>query len=115
MKRIIGLTLALFLMGLFFVDTARSENHKFKVTLTTSLNGVELKPGTYRLNLNGENEAQIYKGRKLLVTAEVETVPLAKATPNSLVQKTTGELKEIRLEKERIVFLDTPQDLQARR
>jgi hypothetical protein len=115
MKSIISLTLILLFVGLFCVDTARSENHRIEILRTASLNGVQLKPGVYRLSLNGANEAEIYKGRNLLVTSEVELVPLANASPNSVVQTNTGQLKEIRLSKERILFVDSSKEVQARR
>jgi hypothetical protein len=115
MKRITGLTLILLLTGFFFVDQARSENHRIEILKTASVNGIQLKPGVYRLDLNGTNEAEIYKGRNLLVRAKVELVPLANAAPNSVLQTSTGALKEIRLNKARIVFVDSSNRRQAER
>ena len=113
MRRTVGLTLILLLAGFFSVDRARSESHRIEILKTASVNGVQLKPGVYRLGLNGANEVEIYKGRRLLIKAKVELVPLANAAANSVLQTTSGQLKEIRLEKERVVFADSTRDLQA--
>lgn len=115
MKKIIGLILVLLLAEVLFVDIARSENHRIEILKTASLNGVQLKPGVYRLDFNGTDEVKIFRGRKLLVTAGIELVPLANASPNSIVQASTGELKEIRLSKQRVVFNGPLPNVQAQR
>ena len=115
MKKKIGLVLILLLAGFFFIDSTFAESHRIKIIKKASLDGVQLKPGVYRLRVNGTNEAEIYKGGKLLVAAKIEVAPLATATPNSIAQTRTGELKEIRLKTERIVLIDFPQSVQARR
>lgn len=115
MRKTIGISLILLLAGFFAVDTARSEHHRIEILKTASVSGIQLKPGVYRLGLNGTNEAEIFKGHRLLVKTEIKLVPLANASANSVLQTTDGALKEIRLEKERVVFVDSNNVLQAQK
>jgi hypothetical protein len=69
------------------------------------VNGVALEPGSYKLVLNGNNQAEIFKGSDMLVSAEVEVLPLGKVNPNSISVKSDRTLQEIRLKKERVVFV----------
>jgi hypothetical protein len=68
------------------------------------INGVEISPGTYKLEMNGDNTVEIYNGKELLISAKVEVLPLGNAYPNSVSQKSDGRVTEIRLKKERVVF-----------
>ena len=71
------------------------------------MNGVELKPGEYTLELDGSGHGKIRRGSKLLVEAEVEVQPLGSTMPHSISQFRDGRVKEIRLKQEKIVFINT--------
>lgn len=86
-----------------------AENHQIEVLRTVQINGVKLKPGTYRISLNGDKMAELYKGRRLVTKAVVETAPLAGSTPNSISQSSSGQLLEIRLNDQKVVFVDSPE------
>ena len=95
------LTLTL-LMGVAF-----SSAHRVEIMRAATVNGVELKPGNYQLSVADGNTAEIYKGKKLLVRAKVEILPLAGATPGSVTQGADGKVREIRLKSEKVVFVDS--------
>ena len=68
--------------------------------------GTVLEPGSYELRLNGNNEAEIYRNKKLITTATVEVGPLKKGTDaNSMLTK-NDVIVEIRTKKEVVVFLN---------
>ena len=78
----------------------------FQLYKTREINGTQLKKGSYELRLNGNNEAEIYRNRKLITTATVEVGPLKKGTDaNSMLTK-NDVIVEIRTKKEVVVFLN---------
>lgn len=107
MKRIVTVLVTLILLSGFLSVTLLAESHQIEVLREVRINGVQLKPGIYRLTLNGDNSAEFHKGRRLVVKAQVETAPLAGATPNSISQSKEGQLLEIRLGKQKVVFVET--------
>ena len=52
----------------------------FQLYRTHVVNGTQLEKGSYELRLNGNNEAEIYRNRKLVTTVPVEVRPLKKGT-----------------------------------
>lgn len=84
---------------------AQGSSHTFKVSTPVKVHGVELAPGKYTLQLNGDTEAIIYQKDKELVRARVEVKSLANGTrANSILRSTDGELLEVRLGKQVVVF-----------
>ncbi len=80
----------------------------FQLYHTREINGTQLERGSYELRLNGNNEAEIYRNRKLITTATVEVRPLKKGIPaNSMLIK-SDVIVEIRMKKEVVVFPSTP-------
>jgi hypothetical protein len=106
MKRKLTTTLIAFLAMAVLMSIALSSTHKVEIMRAATVNGVELKPGNYRLSVADENTAEIYKGSKLIVKAKVEILPLGGATPGSVTQGIDGKVREIRLKNEKVVFLD---------
>ncbi len=104
MKKLAITTLVLFVACALFSGVALAKSHKVEFLNKAVINGVELQPGTYKLEMNGDNKVEIYKGKELLVSAQVKVLPLGKAYPNSVSQKSDGRVTEIRLKKERVVF-----------
>lgn len=100
-KALIALITVALLMGIAF-----SSSHKVEILRAATVNGVELKPGDYKLSMVDDQTAEIYRGKRLIVKAKVEVQPLAGATPGSVTQGTDGKVKEIRLKNEKVVFVD---------
>ena len=80
----------------------------FQLYHTHAINGTQLEPGSYQLRLNGGNEAEIYRNRKLVAKAAVEVRPLKNGAedPRSILAE-HGTILEIRMKKEVVVFLAT--------
>ncbi len=104
-KKMFVVLIALFSLTLI-MGVAFSAVHRVEILRSASINGVDLKPGNYALAVVDENTAEIYKGKKLLVKAKIEVVPLAGATPGSVSQGVDGKVREIRLKEEKVVFVD---------
>jgi hypothetical protein len=107
MNRKLFTALVVFLAMAFLMGVAFSSTHKIEVMRAGTVNGIELKPGNYKLSMTDDSTAEIYKGRKLVVKAKVEIQPLGSATPGSITQGTDGKVREIRLKNEKVVFVDT--------
>lgn len=104
MKKLAIITLVILIACVLSSGVALAKSHKVQFLNKAVINGVEIQPGTYKLEMNGDSKVEIYKGKNLLVSAKVEVLPLGKAYPNSVSQKTDGRVTEIRLKKERVVF-----------
>ena len=105
-KNLATLSIVLLILTLL-VSVAFSAGHRVEILRSANVNGVELKPGNYKLTMTDEKTAEIYKGKKLMVTAHVELVPLGNATPGSVAQGVDGKVREIRLKQEKVVFVDS--------
>ena len=106
MKTVKTLMAFLVLFGLILSTQLFSRTHSIEFWKTAVVNGVELKPGQYRLSVTDEKTAEIHRGNSLLVTAEVEVLPLENGMSNSVRQMRDGTLLEVRLKGERILFKD---------
>lgn len=115
MRKVSTLAICLVLVNSFLATTLVAESHRIELIRPGEIGGQELKVGQYKLVLSGQGLAEIYRGRKLLVKAKVEVLPLGDAIPRSISQTQDGELKEIRLKKERVVFVDSQAIAQNRR
>jgi hypothetical protein len=115
MRKLSTLAICLVLVSLFLVTTLVAESHRIELIRPCEIDGQELKAGQYKLVLKGQGTAAIYRGRKLLVEARVKVLPLGDSVPRSISQTKDGELKEIRLKKERVVFVDSQTIAQNRR
>ena len=104
-KRVITAMIAL--LAITLLTGLAFSAHRVEIMRSASVNGVELKPGNYKIEMTDENTAQIFKGKKLVVTAKVDVMPLGGATPGSVSQGTDGKVREIRLKNERVVFIDS--------
>ncbi len=78
----------------------------FQLYRTREINGIQLERGSYELRLNGNNEAEIYRNRKLITKATVEVRPLKKGTAANSVLTNSDVIVEIRMKKEVVVFLN---------
>ncbi|MBI2956079.1 MAG: hypothetical protein HYY26_02080 [Acidobacteria bacterium] len=106
MRKLFTTAVLIALVAMAAASPLRAEAHKFELTRTASLNGIELSPGSYKLKLNGEGEALIYRGKELVVKSRVEVKPLARGSASaSVLQAADGSLREIRLNKKVVVFV----------
>jgi hypothetical protein len=106
-KKLVITALAVIVACALLSGVAFAKSHKVEFRMKAVINGVELEPGTYKLEVNGDNKVDIYKGKELVVSAEVEILPLGNVYPNSVSQSSDGKVKEIRLKKERVVFAES--------
>ncbi len=80
----------------------------FQLYRTRVINGTQLERGSYELRLNGNNEAEIYRNRKLITRVPVEVRPLEKGTDAKSILTKSDVIVEIRMKKDVVVFPGTP-------
>ncbi len=110
MHRLITTTITLALAAGLAASPALAKGHSFKLHRDATINGSQLKgQETYRLELNGNNEALIYRNHKLVTTAPVEVKPITDVTTrNTVVLDSDRTVLEIRTEKHVVVFVQKP-------
>jgi hypothetical protein len=105
MRKVLLSILVFFLVSLLAISPVWAKSYSFKLHSEASLNGVTLKPGKYKVHLNGDDEAEIFRMGKFMTKAKVELKPLVNGDlPNSTKVK-GGQLQEIRLKKQCVVFI----------
>jgi hypothetical protein len=78
---------------------------KFRLDTSATVNGVELAPANYQLQLNGASEAIIFKGAAEVTRARVEVKPRENgSTGSSILRAADGRLLELRFSKTVVVF-----------
>jgi hypothetical protein len=97
----------------FLTVTVLAGGHRFKLLKPGQVNGVDLKVGQYELVLDGQGLGEIYLGKKLVVEAQVEVLPIGSALKQSVSQNRDGKIREIRLKNERVVFVDSAAGAQS--
>jgi hypothetical protein len=107
MNRLITMILALALVIGLAASPALAKGHSCSLHRDATINGSQLKAReTYRMELNGNNEAHIYRGRKLVTTAAVDVRPVTDGeTPNSVSLAADGTVLEVRTKKQMVVFV----------
>ena len=78
----------------------------FQLYRTREINGIQLERGSYELRLNGNNEAEIYRKRKLITKVPVEVRPLKRGPDANSILTKSDVIVEIRMKKEVVVFLN---------
>jgi len=114
-RRTLSLTICLILVFAQLSPALLADGHRFELLKAGMVNGVMLEPGRYILEIIGENLGRIYRGKKLLVEAKLEVLPIGGAMPDSVSQLRDGKVKEIRLKEERVVFVDSEASAQTAR
>ena len=112
MKKTLITAFVLFLVSVFCFLPLMSKNHDFRLGEDAKLCGVQLTKGQYNLTLS-EDVAGIYKGNKLLVTAKVKVSPLEGEIAHSYRCK-NGEVLEVRLEHEKVIFIEKIENITAK-
>lgn len=106
MRRLFTVTLLLALVAALAASPLWAKSHSFKLLKDGSINGTQLAPGTYKLELNGQNEAVIYRDGEMVVKAQVEVRPANSVVRGgSVLQAADGSIREIRLNSSVVVFL----------
>lgn len=110
MHRMFTTTIALALFTALAASPAQAKGHSFKLHRDATINGSQLKKRkTYRLELNGNNEALIYRNRELVTKALVEVKPVTDGrTRTGVVLDSQGTVLEIRTKKHIVVFVRNP-------
>ncbi len=88
---VVAITLAVFSASAF------AASHKFKLSKESTIAGIHLEKGKYKLALDG-NQATIYQNGKVVATARV-TIREEKVARSSVLRASDGSIKEIRMRK----------------
>ena len=105
MRRLFSTAAVLALAATLAAGSLWAETHSFKLFREGTINGTTLKPGTYKLELNGQGEALIYRGRQMVAKARVEVRASNGEARGSVLQAADGSIQEIRLHKQVVVFV----------
>ncbi|MCI0402054.1 MAG: hypothetical protein L0212_00840 [Acidobacteria bacterium] len=105
MRKLNLLVALIALASLAAASSLQAETHSFTLSREAQLNGTTLKPGLYKLELNGGGEALIRRGKEVLVKAPAEVRPNSNGAAGSIVTGPNGELREVRLKNKVVVFV----------
>jgi hypothetical protein len=103
MRKSLSITLTSLLIGTLLVSPVFSKSHRINLGKDATLYGVQLETGKYRLILE-DNIAELYRGKDLVVRAEVVIEPIESKLHN-YCHICDGELKEIGLKKTKVMFV----------
>lgn len=102
-KTLLSVT-AISLVFLLAGQSAWAKTDRFHLSSKAKVKSVSLEPGSYQVNIDG-NQAEILQRGKILVKAQVSVKQLADGdTPDTVLLDSNGQIQEIRLKKQVIVF-----------
>jgi hypothetical protein len=105
MRRLFTTIVAVALVAALAASPVLAKTHSFTLNQDSKINGVSLDAGKYKLELNGDTEAHIYKGRELVAKAPVNVKDLSNgSTRASVLCDAEGNVLEIRLKDQVVVF-----------
>jgi hypothetical protein len=105
MRRLFTPTIALAIVALVAASPLLAASFDFKLSREATINGTRLEPGTYKLELNGESEALIYRNKELVTKAPVTVKPRTNGTTRaSVLVDSSGNVLEVRTKKQVVVF-----------
>ncbi len=106
MRKTVTLLAVIALVGLVATSLVAAESHSFKLNREANINGTQLKPGLYKLKMNGDGEAVISRDGREVVKAKAEIKPIdGGSTSGTVLVGANGELREIRLNGKVVVFV----------
>ncbi len=103
MRKLVSTAFVTMLMVSVLGPSLWAATHNFKLHFESTISGIQLRPGKYRVDLDG-NEATIYQRGKVVARARVEVKEGRPVQRNSIVKKADGTILEIRLKNQTIVF-----------
>lgn len=106
MRKLFTVTFALALVAVLAASPVLAKTYSFKLFQNGKINDTQLKPGSYKLELNDNGEALIYEGKELVTKARVEVKPRTNgATRASVLLDAEGNILEVRTKKQVVVFV----------
>lgn len=90
------------------VSPLQAKDYRFQLPMSGSVEGVSLKEGTYVVKLEGGGNphltARIVRNGKILAETEVNVRERDGEQANTVLQDADGNLREIRLKRQVIIF-----------
>lgn len=106
MRRLFTSSIALALVLALTATPVLAKTDDFTLSQSGKINGTALEPGKYKLELNGDNEALIYRNKELVTKARVELKPLQNSRASgSVLFDAQGNVLEVRTKKQVVVFV----------
>lgn len=106
MRKLFTSSIALALVLALAATPLLAKTHNFTLRNTGKINDTTLEPGKYKLELNGDSEALIYRGKELVTKAAVEVKPLTNSrSSGSVLLDAKGNILEVRTNKQVVVFV----------
>lgn len=106
MRKLFTASLLIALVAALAASPVWAKTHTFRLHNNGSINGTELAPGIYKLELNGDKDAIIYRNGEIVARSRVEVRPAAENhKPGSVLRAADGTIREVRLDKLVVVFV----------
>ena len=103
MRKLLVTAFVIVLTAAVFSTSAFAATYKFTLTRKSTLSGIQLEKGKYKLELNGMEATITQKGR-VVAKVQVEIRDAKPVNPGSVLVSADGTLKEIRLKNQVVVF-----------
>lgn len=103
MRKLLVTAFVVALTAAVFSTSAVAATHKFTLSRESTVSGIQLEKGKYKLELEG-TQATIIQKNQVVATAQVEIRDTKPANPGSVLVDADGNLKEIRLKNQVVVF-----------
>lgn len=106
MRKLFTSSIALALVVALAATPLLAKTHDFTLRNGGKINGTALEPGKYKLELSGDSEALIYRGKELVTKAAVEVKPQTNGSSSgSVLLDAEGNILEVRTNKQIVVFV----------
>jgi len=106
MRKLFTSSIALALVLALAATPLLAKTHNFTLYQDGKINGTALEAGKYKLELNGDNEALIYRGKELVTKAPVEVKPRKNGSSSgSVLLDAKGNILEVRTKNQVVVFV----------
>lgn len=103
MRKLLVTAFVVALTAAVFSTSAFAATHKFTLSRESTVSGIQLEKGKYKLELEG-TQATIIQNKRVVATVQVEIRDAKPANPGSVLVDADGNLKEIRLKNQVVVF-----------
>jgi hypothetical protein len=106
MKKIQFLAIIATALATFSATNLAAKTYRIKLPTDATVSGQTLKAGSYKVEVNSDNEATIYSGRNLVLSTKVQLESLGSSRPNSTLINGKGVLEEVRFGKQKLLFVE---------